>query len=76
MKGELTPREININSISMFRAGVDTVRGMIWKSARYFLVRERQVVEDKKKNGPPLLHKGFYLALKFRHVLEAGQCEI
>ena len=72
MKGELTPREINMNSISMFRAGVDTVRGMIWKSARYFLVRETQVVEDKETR-PPLYQKGFYLALKFRHVLETGQ---
>ena len=26
MKGELTPQEINMNSISMFRAGVETVR--------------------------------------------------
>ena len=25
MKGELTPEEINMNSIGMFRAGVDTV---------------------------------------------------
>ena len=61
MKGELTPREINMNSISMFRAGVDTVRGMIWKSARYFLVRERQVVEDKKKTVLRYYIKGFIL---------------
>ena len=25
MKGELTPEEINMNSMGMFRAGVDTV---------------------------------------------------
>ncbi|KAL9965313.1 hypothetical protein ACROYT_G029094 [Oculina patagonica] len=31
MKGELTPQEININSISMFTAGVDTTSGgLLW----------------------------------------------
>ena len=33
------------------------------------------MVEDKE-TSPALLHKGFYLALKFRHGLEAGQCGI
>ena len=34
MKGELTPEEINVNSIGMFRAGVDTVNAQ-WATSEF-----------------------------------------
>jgi len=56
LKGELTPQEINVNSIFMFRAGVETTSAsllfLLYDLARYPAVQEKVYEEVTSLIGP------------------------